>query len=209
MILPQVGVSGLMPAPRNDRIASVRTADAQTYVPCTIRGAIVFGIKCRHMIFGRLEPTEIAASTYGSSRADSTTERTSRATIGICGMMMATSTVIRLAPDSETTAMASRMLGIAINPFEEAGHEADHKPDANADDGCSNADQQRDPSAIENSRQHVAAIAVGAEQKLRACRFQPLRRREQQRIVRRQPGRQDRGGNHQRKTDRGGRDDRR
>ncbi len=31
-------------------------------------------------------------------------------------MVMATRTVIRLAPDSETTAMASRMLGIAINP---------------------------------------------------------------------------------------------
>jgi hypothetical protein len=29
---------------------------------------------------------------------------------------MATRTVIRLAPDSETTAMASRMLGIAIKP---------------------------------------------------------------------------------------------
>ena len=31
-------------------------------------------------------------------------------------MVMATSTVVRLAPDSETTAMASRMLGIAISP---------------------------------------------------------------------------------------------
>ena len=31
-------------------------------------------------------------------------------------MVIATSTVIRLAPDSETTAIASRMLGIAINP---------------------------------------------------------------------------------------------
>ena len=31
-------------------------------------------------------------------------------------MVMATRTVVRLAPDSETTAMASRMLGIAISP---------------------------------------------------------------------------------------------
>ena len=31
-------------------------------------------------------------------------------------MVMAIITVIRLAPDSETTAMASRMLGIAIRP---------------------------------------------------------------------------------------------
>ena len=68
------------------------------------------------MIFGRLEPTEIAASTYGSSRADSTTERTSRAARGISGIVIATSTVHRLAPDSATTAMASRMLGIAIRP---------------------------------------------------------------------------------------------
>jgi len=29
----------------------------------SINGAIVFGTRCRHMIFGRLEPTEIAAST--------------------------------------------------------------------------------------------------------------------------------------------------
>ena len=31
-------------------------------------------------------------------------------------MVMATRTVLRVAPDSETTAIASRMLGIAINP---------------------------------------------------------------------------------------------
>ena len=31
-------------------------------------------------------------------------------------MVMATSTVHRLAPESETTAIASRMLGIAISP---------------------------------------------------------------------------------------------
>ena len=31
-------------------------------------------------------------------------------------MVMATRTVIRLAPDSETTAIASRILGIAISP---------------------------------------------------------------------------------------------
>ena len=31
-------------------------------------------------------------------------------------MVIATSTVIRLAPDSDTTAIASRMLGIAIRP---------------------------------------------------------------------------------------------
>src|SRR6202041_1967570 len=30
MILPQVGVSGLMPVPRNDRMASVRMAEAHT-----------------------------------------------------------------------------------------------------------------------------------------------------------------------------------
>src|SRR6185312_14931068 len=100
MILPQVGVSGLMPAPRKDRIASVRIADAQKFVPCTINGATVFGNRCRHMILGSAEPTEIAASTYGSSRADSTTERTSRATRGISGMVIAISTVMTLAPDS-------------------------------------------------------------------------------------------------------------
>ena len=43
MMLPQVGVSGGMPMPRNDRIASSRIALAQMKVPCTISAGIVFG----------------------------------------------------------------------------------------------------------------------------------------------------------------------
>ena len=40
MMLPQVGVSGGMPMPRNHRIASIRIAAAQMKVPCTISGAM-------------------------------------------------------------------------------------------------------------------------------------------------------------------------
>ena len=96
-----------------------------------------------------------------------------------------------------------------VDPFEKAGDEADHEADADADDGSTKSDQERDPSAIENPRQHVAAIAVGAQQELRARGLQPLRGNKQQRIVRRKPGRQDRGSDHQRKADGSRGDDRR
>jgi hypothetical protein len=43
-------------------------------------------------------------------------ERTRRTTRGISGMPMAMITVVSDAPDSEMSAMASRMPGIAIRP---------------------------------------------------------------------------------------------
>jgi hypothetical protein len=46
MMLPHVGVCGGMPTPRNDRIASIRIADAAMYVACTISGATVLGRTC-------------------------------------------------------------------------------------------------------------------------------------------------------------------
>ena len=65
---------------------------------------------------GRGAPRARAASTYGSSRIESTTERTSRTTRGTSGMTMARITVRRLARDSETRPMASRMAGIDMRP---------------------------------------------------------------------------------------------
>ena len=62
-MLPQLGISGGVPAPRKLRIASMITAEAQTKVACTIRGAKVFGRMCRIRMLGSLVPTEIAAST--------------------------------------------------------------------------------------------------------------------------------------------------
>ncbi len=63
MMLPQVGTSGGTPMPRNDRMASIRMADAQMKVPCTIMGAIVLGSTCRHSSFGVDVPSVTAAST--------------------------------------------------------------------------------------------------------------------------------------------------
>jgi hypothetical protein len=63
MMLPQVGISVPMPAPRNDRIDSVRIADAQMQVPCTISGAKVLGIRWRVRILNVEVPINRAAST--------------------------------------------------------------------------------------------------------------------------------------------------
>ncbi len=102
--------------PRKDRIASIRMAEPQMNVPCTISGAIVLGSTWRTSSVGVGVPTVMAASTYGSSRIDSTMARTRRTTRGISGMTMAITTASSPARESETTPMASRMAGIAISP---------------------------------------------------------------------------------------------
>src|SRR5438105_2314962 len=58
-----------------------------------------------------------------------------------------------------------------VEPSEEAGKQADHEPDADAEYRSAQADQQRDASAIEDPRQHIAAVSVGAEEELRARGF--------------------------------------
>jgi peptide/nickel transport system permease protein len=63
MMLPQVGVSGGMPMPRKDRIASTRIAEAAMNVPWTISGAMVLGRMWRTISSGSLVPCMIAAST--------------------------------------------------------------------------------------------------------------------------------------------------
>ena len=63
MMFPHVGVSGGMPMPRNERIASTRIAEAQMKVPCTMSGATVFGRMWRTMSAGTRVPAMMAAST--------------------------------------------------------------------------------------------------------------------------------------------------
>ena len=63
------------------------------------------------MIFQVGVPSEIAASTYGSSRIVSTSERTSRVTRGISGIAIATTTVSRLPRHIATSAIAIRIAG--------------------------------------------------------------------------------------------------
>ncbi len=77
---------------------------------------MVFGRMWPNMILGVGVPSATAASTYGSSRIDSTSARTRRVTRGISGIAIATITVGRLARHSATTAMAIRIAGIAMMP---------------------------------------------------------------------------------------------
>ena len=56
MMLPQLGMFGGVPAPMNDKIASVIIADAQTYVACTSSGATVFGSMWRTSMRGVVVP---------------------------------------------------------------------------------------------------------------------------------------------------------
>jgi D-arabinose 1-dehydrogenase-like Zn-dependent alcohol dehydrogenase len=63
MMLPQVGVSGGMPTPRNERIASSRMAEAQTNVAWTMSGASVLGTTWRRSSAGVRAPSATAAST--------------------------------------------------------------------------------------------------------------------------------------------------
>ena len=86
-------------------------------MPCTISGAMVLGRTWRTRISGVGVPTAIAASTYGSSRTESTTERTRRTTRGISGIDdREDDGRAGPAPQSDTSASASRMPGIAIRP---------------------------------------------------------------------------------------------
>jgi hypothetical protein len=62
-MLPQVGVSGGTPAPRNDSDASAMIASATMNVHCTISGESVFGKICRNMMPKSRTPIERAAST--------------------------------------------------------------------------------------------------------------------------------------------------
>lgn len=68
------------------------------------------------MIFHAGVPSDTAASTYGSSRIVSTSDRTSRVTRGISGIAIAITTVSRLPRHIATSAMAIRIAGIAITP---------------------------------------------------------------------------------------------
>ena len=116
IMLPQLGVCAGTPTPRNDRAASISTAEAATKVACTTSGATMLGSTWRQRMTGSRVPTAWAASTNNCSRRVSASERTSRATRGISGMVMATITVVRLACVTAISAIASRMPGMAIRP---------------------------------------------------------------------------------------------
>src|SRR5580698_11427208 len=106
MMLPQLGMIGGVPAPMNDRIASVIIADAQMNVAFTISGASVLGRMWRQMITGSRVPDAIAASTYGCSRRLSTMPRTRRDTRGNSATVIAMTTLCTDARVSAISAIA-------------------------------------------------------------------------------------------------------
>ena len=117
MMLPQVGISGGRPTPRNDRMASTRIAEAQMKVPCTISGAMRVGQhvppqqlrrrradRDRRLDVGLLADRRARSSAPAGPRAGSPGRRWRR------------SPSAGSRADSDTSAMASRMAGIAISP---------------------------------------------------------------------------------------------
>ncbi|MCX7341761.1 MAG: hypothetical protein NT037_14800 [Hyphomicrobiales bacterium] len=85
----------------------------------------------------------------------------------------------------------------AVEPSVKRGDEADRHADGPADRGGDNADHQRGARAVEQPRQHTAAEAVGAEQIGPGStrfpdRWQHAAARGEIRIMRRDPGRQQR-----------------
>src|SRR5688500_15933696 len=80
IIWPHDGVGGMMPTPRNDRVASPRIALGTANAAVTMSGASAFGSRCFDMIRPELAPTERAASTNSRSLSASTCPRVSRAT---------------------------------------------------------------------------------------------------------------------------------
>ena len=68
-MLPQLGVGGTTPTPRNDRVASNTIALGTSKVAITMTVAMTFGRISTNMIRSGLDPTARAASTYSFSLA--------------------------------------------------------------------------------------------------------------------------------------------
>jgi hypothetical protein len=110
-IVPQVGISGGTPTPRNDRPASARIAYAKMNDTCTRIGDIRFGNMCRHRMREVRTPSARTASTKSSSRTTSVEARTTRATRGVYTSTSASTVFSSEGPRIATSAMASRMSG--------------------------------------------------------------------------------------------------
>ena len=105
-ILPQVGVGGGMPTPRNPRAASMMMATPRWVVASTRYGARHCGRTWRIITRSDEPPAARAASTYASSRTVSATERITRLPNGIRVMAMATITAGIPVPIAMEIAMA-------------------------------------------------------------------------------------------------------
>src|SRR5215467_13080057 len=70
IMLPQLGVGGTTPTPRNDRVASNTIALGTSRVAITMTGAMTLGRISMNMIRSGLDPVARAASTYSFSLRD-------------------------------------------------------------------------------------------------------------------------------------------
>src|SRR5712692_12065345 len=113
-IKPHEGVGSNTPRPRNDSEASSRIAWPRNAVIMIRYGAKTFGATCRNMIRTAPVPTDRVASMYGISTIASALERTTRATRGMIGTVIAAITFMILSspvPRAATTAIAMTMSG--------------------------------------------------------------------------------------------------
>src|SRR5215208_1515346 len=140
-----------------------------------------------------------------------TAERTTRAIWGMNTMPIASIAFGKLGPRTETTTMASRMLGKArMTSISRMSTEPGHQPDEGACCGryCDGRQpgRQRDPGAVDHAREDVAAQLVLTE---RVCQARPVELLGEvliQRVVgchdRREDGHQDKYGHDGRPEDR-------
>ncbi len=81
--MPQDGVGGCTPAPRNESAASSTMLFAMISVKKTSTELAMFGSSSLNMTRSGLAPCAIAASTNSFSRSDSTWPRSGRPTYGM------------------------------------------------------------------------------------------------------------------------------
>src|SRR5206468_1910200 len=108
-ISPHDGVGSNTPSPRNESEASSRIACPRNAVSMIRYGANTFGAMWRNMMRTAPEPTARVASMYGMFTMLSALERTTRATRGMIGNVIAAMTLPILpspVPSAATTALA-------------------------------------------------------------------------------------------------------
>ena len=79
-----------------------------------------------------------------------------------------------------------------------AGQHADRRARRHGDQGCAQADDERDARAIEQARKRIAAVIVGAEEMVGGRRLQAVENVLLQRVIWRKQRREKRRGDHQR-----------
>ena len=145
----------------------------------------MLGTMWRRTMRAWLKPAARAASMNGICAIDSVEDRAMRAIFGMIGSAMAairlksTPNTSRL-PSTATTTIASTMIGndsmmsttrwmsVVDAAAEIAGRRADQRAERAAEQRRQDADRQRRARAVDEPREHVAAVLVGAARGARA-----------------------------------------